>query len=240
MAQDRVEEGLVFKLEDIEVYFPYEMMYEEQYSYMLEMKRALDAKGHGLLEMPTGTGKTVCILSLITSYQHAHPEVGKLIFCTRTVPEMTKAVHELKRVVGFRDRVLGLSDATNTCADQAPRDQRVVQEGGAAATIATAAAAAPASSSVSESTSSGPTTGGAFTCADCAPPRAPLPTTSSTFLGLCLSSRRNMCIHPSVMARDRCVIALLQLIIALPAYLTALLPRRLTATARLWTPCAGI
>ena len=202
MAQDRVEEGLVFKLEDIEVYFPYEMMYEEQYSYMLEMKRALDAKGHGLLEMPTGTGKTVCILSLITSYQHAHPEVGKLIFCTRTVPEMTKAVHELKRVVGFRDRVLGLSDATNTCADQAPRDQRVVQEGGAAATIATAAAAAPASSSVSESTSSGPTTGGAFTCADCAPPRAPLPTTSSTFLGLCLSSRRNMCIHPSVMARD--------------------------------------
>jgi DNA excision repair protein ERCC-2 len=44
---------------------------------------------HALLEMPTGTGKTVCLLSLITSYQYAHPKsAGKLVYCTRTVPEM--------------------------------------------------------------------------------------------------------------------------------------------------------
>lgn len=49
-------------------------------------------QGHCLLEMPTGTGKTVCLVSLITSYQLAHPEVGKLIYCTRTVPEMVKCV----------------------------------------------------------------------------------------------------------------------------------------------------
>lgn len=48
-------------------------------------QRALDAKGDALLEMPTGTGKTVTILALITSYQLAHPETGKLIYCTRTV-----------------------------------------------------------------------------------------------------------------------------------------------------------
>ena len=41
------------------VYFPYEYIYPEQYAYMLELKRALDAKGHALLEMPSGTGKTV-------------------------------------------------------------------------------------------------------------------------------------------------------------------------------------
>ena len=58
--------------------------------YMLELKRALDARGHCLLEMPTGTGKTITLLSLITSYQMAHPEVGKLVYCTRTVPEMEK------------------------------------------------------------------------------------------------------------------------------------------------------
>ena len=34
--------------------------------------------------MPTGTRKTVTLLSLITSCQLAHPEVGKLIHCTRT------------------------------------------------------------------------------------------------------------------------------------------------------------
>ena len=49
------------------------------------LQRALDAKGDALLEMPTGTGKTVTILALITSYQLAHPETGKLIYCTRTV-----------------------------------------------------------------------------------------------------------------------------------------------------------
>lgn len=34
----------------------------------------------------SGTGKTVALLSLITSYQLANPEIGKLIYCTRTVP----------------------------------------------------------------------------------------------------------------------------------------------------------
>ena len=56
----------------------------------MRAQKALDAKGDCLLEMPTGTGKTVTLLSFITSYQLAHPETGKLIYCTRTVPEMTK------------------------------------------------------------------------------------------------------------------------------------------------------
>lgn len=36
---------------------------------MCELKKILDAKGHGLLEMPSGTGKTITILSFILSYQ---------------------------------------------------------------------------------------------------------------------------------------------------------------------------
>ena len=51
------------------MYFPYEYIYPEQYEYMKELKRAVDAKGHALLEMPSGTGKTVSLLSLIVSYQ---------------------------------------------------------------------------------------------------------------------------------------------------------------------------
>lgn len=33
-----------FNLEGLTVFFPYEYLYPEQYSYMLEVKRALDAK----------------------------------------------------------------------------------------------------------------------------------------------------------------------------------------------------
>jgi hypothetical protein len=42
---------LQFSLEGLVVYFPYEYIYPEQYRYMLELKRALDAKGHCLLEV---------------------------------------------------------------------------------------------------------------------------------------------------------------------------------------------
>ena len=39
------------------VEFPHDFIYPEQFSYMNELKRAIDAKGHCLLEMPSGTGK---------------------------------------------------------------------------------------------------------------------------------------------------------------------------------------
>ena len=40
-----------FLLDGLTVYFPYEYIYPEQYQYMRELKEALDAKGHGLLEV---------------------------------------------------------------------------------------------------------------------------------------------------------------------------------------------
>lgn len=51
------------------VYFPYDYIYPEQYAYMVELKKILDANGHGLLEMPSGTGKTITLLAFILAYQ---------------------------------------------------------------------------------------------------------------------------------------------------------------------------
>ena len=127
-----------FKLDNVEVFFPYDRIYPEQYKYMQYLKQTLDHGGnekrrHCLLEMPTGTGKTVSLLSLITAYQAAHKDkVGKLIYCTRTVPEMTKCVEELKKVIAYR--------------------RKEVNDHGC------------------------------------------------KIVGLCLSARRNMCIHPTAMA----------------------------------------
>lgn len=42
----------------------------EQYAYVHDLKRSLDARGHCVLEMPSGTGKTVSLLSLIIAYQY--------------------------------------------------------------------------------------------------------------------------------------------------------------------------
>lgn len=78
--------------------------------------------------MPTGTGKTITLLSLITSYQLQHSEVGKLIYCTRTVPEMEKVLAELQELCHYRAKyflgagqqlpqilALGLSSRKNLC-----------------------------------------------------------------------------------------------------------------------------
>lgn len=93
------------------MYFPYEYIYPEQYSYMVELKRALDAKGHALLEMPSGTGKTVSLLSLIIAYQKEYPlQLTKLIYCSRTVPEIEKVLGELKRLFEYYEKEVGPQD----------------------------------------------------------------------------------------------------------------------------------
>lgn len=85
--------------------------------------------------MPSGTGKTVSLLSLITSYQLARPTVGKLIYCSRTIPEIEKTVEELKRVVAYRSSELGptpppflglaLSSRKNLCINEKVRTWRL-------------------------------------------------------------------------------------------------------------------
>ncbi|XP_066365069.1 general transcription and DNA repair factor IIH helicase subunit XPD-like [Miscanthus floridulus] len=85
-----------FDLDGLPVHFPYAAIYPEQHAYMGELKHALDVRGHALLEMPMGTGKTAVLISLITSYALTNPaHLLHLIYCTRTVHEMVKTLAEL-------------------------------------------------------------------------------------------------------------------------------------------------
>ncbi|SCM21630.1 TFIIH basal transcription factor complex helicase XPD subunit, putative [Plasmodium chabaudi chabaudi] len=97
---------VVFYLDDLEIFFPYDYIYPEQYAYMKYLKKTLDSEGHCVLEMPTGTGKTVAIFSLITSYQYYKNDDSKFIFCTRTVAEMEKSLIELKKVINYRINII--------------------------------------------------------------------------------------------------------------------------------------
>ncbi|CAK8693117.1 unnamed protein product [Clavelina lepadiformis] len=125
-------------IEGLLVYFPYEYMYPEQYSYMVELKRTLDAKGHGVLEMPSGTGKTASLLSLIVAYHLEYPQsVSKLIYCSRTVPEIEKVLEELRRLMDYYEQQVGeapkilalaLSSRKNLCINPQVRSARVGKE----------------------------------------------------------------------------------------------------------------
>ncbi|KAL7750753.1 TFIIH/NER complex ATP-dependent 5'-3' DNA helicase subunit [Sorochytrium milnesiophthora] len=100
-------------IDDLPVLFPYDYIYPEQYAYMCDIKQAIDAAGPCLLEMPSGTGKTVSLLSVIVAYimqEQAAGKTRKLIYCSRTVPEIEKALAELKRLMAFREQVSGVSE----------------------------------------------------------------------------------------------------------------------------------
>ena len=50
----------------------------------------------------SGTGKTISLLSLIVAYMRANPsEVTKLIYCSRTIPEIEKVLSELRKLLQY-------------------------------------------------------------------------------------------------------------------------------------------
>ncbi|KAK8793313.1 hypothetical protein WA158_004672 [Blastocystis sp. Blastoise] len=101
---------MIIDIEGLQVLFPFDTIYPEQYEYMVELKHAIsvrDGNGHALLEMPTGTGKTISILSVVLAFQQADPSMGPLVYCTRTIPELNQCMRELKRLVKYRESILG-------------------------------------------------------------------------------------------------------------------------------------
>jgi DNA excision repair protein ERCC-2 len=191
---------MIFDLDGLTVYFPYDRIYNEQYLYMRSLKQALDAEGHALLEMPTGTGKTVCLLSLITSFQYANPAAGKLVYCTRTVPEMNHVMEELGTVLAYRSEMILQQEQENAgraAAVDPMGDPTDVEETVEAASEAT------------DATSSSPPPKKARRVINRRKPARRMGPISdgrgaggSGLLALCLSSRRNMCVHERVMAES--------------------------------------
>jgi DNA excision repair protein ERCC-2 len=201
-------------------------MYLEQYQYMRSIKQSLDAEGHALLEMPTGTGKTVCLLSLITSYQYANPSAGKLVYCTRTVPEMNSVMEELGTVLAYRAEQLGYStQSQNGIAVPGERQEENVPNTSSSMEVDIEDVGAYSSSSVLTDSNRNSSTDNTKSSPshkrrkiynrrrrrgqkmDNEPPEninmGPIISQKgaggSGVLALCLSSRRNMCIHERVM-----------------------------------------
>ncbi|VEU20151.1 DEKNAAC100957 [Brettanomyces naardenensis] len=74
---------------------------------MCDIKRCIDVGGNGVLEMPSGTGKTIALLALSVAYQMYYPEHRRIIYCSRTMSEIEKALIELGKLMEFRAKELG-------------------------------------------------------------------------------------------------------------------------------------
>lgn len=86
-----------------------------------------------MLEMPSGTGKTVTLLSFISGYQKAARERSRgaefrqLFYCSRTIPEIEQVADEAKRVYekrkekygdGYRYLVITMASRKNLCVNE--------------------------------------------------------------------------------------------------------------------------
>lgn len=120
-------------IDSLEVIFPYEKVYPEQVQYMTDIKKTLDVGGNCILEMPSGTGKTVSLLSITIAYQMTYPEHRKIIYCSRTMSEIEKALAELRHLMKYRAKVLGkveefrglgLTSRKNLCLHPTVRKER--------------------------------------------------------------------------------------------------------------------
>ncbi|KAF8822978.1 putative Regulator of telomere elongation helicase 1-like protein, partial [Cardiosporidium cionae] len=97
-------------LDDFVVQFPFQP-YDCQKQYMQKVLLALKEGRHALLESPTGTGKTLCLLCAALAYQResmrksneiAHPGkveafFPKIYYASRTHSQLKQVMKELKR-----------------------------------------------------------------------------------------------------------------------------------------------
>lgn len=105
-------------VEGLLVYFPFEP-YPTQLAYMQSVVRALNGPCNALLESPTGTGKTLCLLCSCLAWVlskktlrkglsvASSPPAGasyKIVYCSRTHAQLTQVIRELKRSE-YRDKV---------------------------------------------------------------------------------------------------------------------------------------
>ena len=141
---------MLFDIDEIPILFPYDKVYPEQYEYMRDIKRVLDnsdvngniqlnngqnaAANSCILEMPSGTGKTVSLLSITIAYQRYHfKQTGikkKIIYCSRTMSEIEKTLLELENLIEYRNKMLppdeadenilglGLTSRKNLCINE--------------------------------------------------------------------------------------------------------------------------
>lgn len=116
---------MLFEIEDIPIYFPYDYIYPEQITYIKSLLVSIRKPGHILIEMPSGAGKTISLLSCTVSYFiycKKHNKEYKIVYCSRTLQEIEKVLKELKSLIAYIEKYIkfdflafGLSKRENLC-----------------------------------------------------------------------------------------------------------------------------
>ncbi|CAD8116044.1 unnamed protein product [Paramecium sonneborni] len=110
-------------INNTEIYFPHQKPYEEQLNYMQKVISILDNSGNGLLESPTGTGKTLSLLCASLGWLNKNrktqinsniPTKIKIIYASRTHSQLKQVAQELQNSV-YRPNISILGSRDQYC-----------------------------------------------------------------------------------------------------------------------------
>ena len=96
------DESGTFDSHGIKIKFPYKNPYEAQKALVNASIMAFSQGKNAILESPTGTGKTVALLTAALSYQEQDKQLSKIYYSTRTHTQLNQVVQEYKNVLYTR------------------------------------------------------------------------------------------------------------------------------------------
>ena len=89
-------------------------------------------KGHGMYEMPSCAGKSICTLALLLAHIKQATPKRKVVYCVRTLTDLEKIAEELKALTSSQDSkdgnghellALSLSTKSNLCIHKAGKGE---------------------------------------------------------------------------------------------------------------------
>lgn len=102
---------------EVDIYFPYKP-YGVQKDYMKTVLNALCKKENALLESPTGSGKTMCLLTSCLAFLKVARQMGdadiKIVYMSRTHSQLQQVIKELKKSA-YRPKMMILGSRDHTC-----------------------------------------------------------------------------------------------------------------------------
>ncbi|KAL7720166.1 DNA repair helicase rad3/xp-D [Entamoeba marina] len=106
-----------FTINGITIDFPYQFIYPEQFQFIKHVTSGVlnkDVKNHHIvIEMGTGTGKTIASLSASKALLEADGSgIDRIIYCTRTIDEMQQVFKEVEK---FKISSVALASRVHLC-----------------------------------------------------------------------------------------------------------------------------
>lgn len=92
------------RIHDLDVIFPYPLIYEEQKYLMEQVKLSLDVREPFIIESPPGIGKLLALWAVYLEYLCAHPDFCPIVYATDSYQSYSRSFDAFQTIVKTREQ----------------------------------------------------------------------------------------------------------------------------------------